>query len=370
MRHDRDTRTASGAGGPTGDARPAIQVHTSLGGLAQEWDDLVDRTGGAPFTRPGWIAAWWDAFGGERGRLAILVLRRGGRLGGVLPLVRRRGVLSSTTNDWMSGYDPPTEDSEAARALADALLSPGPRRVEMRLLPVEHPVRAALCAAAAARGFGLVDGPVERSPYVAIEGDWEAYEAGLDRKLRSEVRRRHRRLEEQGDLAVEVLDGTERLDELLDEGFGLEALAWKAAAGTAIVSDAASLTFYREGARWAARRGILRLAFLRLDGRPLAFDLCLEEARVHYLLKIGYDPAFRKYGPGVILRHAMIARAFSAGLSRYEFLGTDLPFKLEWTNDVWEQPWLRAYAPSPAGRLDRLQFTRLRPLARRALRRP
>jgi CelD/BcsL family acetyltransferase involved in cellulose biosynthesis len=346
-----------------------VEVHDSIAPLAAEWDALADRTGAAPFTRPGWIEAWWRAFGGGRGRLEILALRRDGRLAGVLPLVRLGNVVSSTTSDWMSAYDPPAEDGDAAAALAAALFASRPRRVELRQLPLGHAVRESCTEAALATGYRLVEGPVERAPYVPLSGDWERYQAGLDRKLRSEIRRRRRRLEEQGELRLEVSDGGERLDELLAEGFRLEAAAWKGEAGTAIASDAATLRYYREGADWARRRGILRLAFLRLDGRPLAFDYCLEEAGVHYLLKIGYDPAFRRFGPGVIMREAMVARAFAAGLSRYEFLGIDMAFKLEWTRSVWEKPWIRAFAPSPAGSLDRLQFTRLRPLARRALHR-
>lgn len=344
-----------------------IEVHSAIAPLAADWDDLVDRTGTAPFTRPGWLEGWWRASGGGRGRLEILALRRQGRLAAVMPLVRHRGLVTSTTSDWMSAYDPPAEDPQAAGVLADALFASRPRRVEFRLLPLEHAVRAACRATAAARGYRLVDGPVERSPYVALDGGWESYQAGRDRKLLSEVRRRRRRLEEQGSLSVEVMDGRQRLDELLDEGFRLEAAAWKGEAGTAIVSDPATLRFYREGADWASRRGILRLAFLRLDGRPLAFDYCLEEAGVHYLLKIGYDPAYRKYGPGVILRHEMLRRAFSAGLSRYEFLGIDMPFKLEWTQTAWKKPWLRAFAPSLSGSFDRLHFTRVRPRVKRAL---
>jgi CelD/BcsL family acetyltransferase involved in cellulose biosynthesis len=346
-----------------------IEVHSAIAPLAPDWDDLADRTGAAPFTRPGWLETWWRAFGDGLGRLEVLALRREGRLAGVLPLVRRRGRLGSTTNDWMSAYDPPVEDADAAGALAGAAFASRPRRVELRHLHVGHPVRAACRAAAAACGYRLVDGPAERAPYVDLSGGWEDYRAGRDRKLLSELRRRRRRLEEQGTLSLDVEDGSERLAELLDEGFALEAAAWKGQAGTAIVSDPATLRLYREGAEWASRRGILRLAFLRLDGRPLAFDYCLEEAGVHYLLKIGYDPEFRRYGPGVIMREAMVSRAFSAGLSRYEFLGIDMAFKLDWTRSVWEKPWLRAYAPSLRGSLDRLQFTHLRPLAKRALRR-
>ena len=38
--------------------------------LAEEWDGLADRVGAAPWTRPGWVAAWWRAFGS--GRLQIV----------------------------------------------------------------------------------------------------------------------------------------------------------------------------------------------------------------------------------------------------------------------------------------------------------
>jgi CelD/BcsL family acetyltransferase involved in cellulose biosynthesis len=45
---------------------------------SERWDALADRAGAAPFLRPGWIAAWWRAFG--RGRLEILTAGSGGRL--------------------------------------------------------------------------------------------------------------------------------------------------------------------------------------------------------------------------------------------------------------------------------------------------
>jgi len=49
--------------------------------------------------------------------------------------------------------------------------------------------------------------------------------------------------------------------------------------------------------RWAARRGSLRLAFLRLDRHPLVFDFAVKDERCHYLLETGYDPAYRAFPP-------------------------------------------------------------------------
>src|SRR5207253_4308850 len=106
----------------------------------------------------------------------------------------------------------------------------------------------------------------QRSPYVVIGGDWDAFCESLDRKEVKEIRRRRRRLEEQGETRFDVEDGSERLDSLLDEWLQVEASGWKGRTGTAVASDPGTLEFYRAIARWAAGRGSLRLAFLRLDG--------------------------------------------------------------------------------------------------------
>jgi CelD/BcsL family acetyltransferase involved in cellulose biosynthesis len=93
----------------------------------------------------------------------------------------------------------------------------------------------------------------------------------------------------------------------------------------------------------------LVLAFLRLEGRPLAFDFCIEERGVHYLLKTGYDPAYRSFAPGLLLRRRMIARAFETGLDRYDFLGVDTEWKREWTDESRSLELLESFAPSTSG---------------------
>jgi hypothetical protein len=71
---------------------------------------------------------------------------------------------------------------------------------------------------------------------VAIDASWESYREELGKKLASELRRRRRRLEEAGRFSFEVLDGDDRLAELLDEGFAVEAAGWKGERDSAICS--------------------------------------------------------------------------------------------------------------------------------------
>jgi CelD/BcsL family acetyltransferase involved in cellulose biosynthesis len=333
--------------------------------LADEWDDLVDRSPDPlPWARPGWVGAWWRAFG--RGNLVVLSARRGDRLAAVVPLARRWGGLTSPTNYHTPGFDLVGEDEAAVHDLADALFDERPSWVRTRFVPGGGVTAAALRTTAAAHGYGHAERTLERSPCIDTAIGWAAYQAGLDAKLRRELRRRRRRLDGQGHVEVTVDDGRRDLDERLAEGFAVEARGWKGDAGTAIASSPSTERFYREVARWAAGRGMLRLAFLRLDGRPLAFDFALEDHDRHYLLKCGYDPDYRRSAPGLLLRFAMVERAFRSGLRRYEFLGTDEPWKLAWARTIEDRDELSFFRRSPMGLAARAVASG-RPAAARAL---
>jgi CelD/BcsL family acetyltransferase involved in cellulose biosynthesis len=336
--------------------------------IAGEWDALVHRTGAPPFMRPGWVAAWCAAFG--TGPLSVVCAWRDGRLAGVLPLQRRSGALTSTTNGQTPAFGPVAEDAEVARALARATFAAAPRHVHLAHLDASDPALAELERVAADAGYRLLRTTIQRSPVVALAAR-AAPGTGLSAKDAANLRRRRRRLARTGRVAVEVSDGAERLDELLREGLRLEGSGWKERRGTAIASRGDTRRFYDDVARWARAEGLLRLAFLRLDGRGLAFELALQDARAWWFLKGGYDPGAARHAPGKLLAHEMIARAAAAGLERFEFLGAAEAWKVEFTRECRERVRVQAFAPTTFGAADRLAQTGYRryawPLARRAL---
>ena len=344
-----------------------IEVRREIDPLYGEWDELADRVGAPAFLRPGWMRAWWEAFG--RGALEILVLRREGRLAGLLPLYRERAVLRSPSNGHTPLFEPLVEDESAADELAGAMLAGPGRRIGIFYLTLGESGYGALRRAAGPTGHRVVQTTLEHSPYVPIESDWDSFTASLETKLMREIRRRRRRLESEGQLSLDVSHGTDRFEALLEEGFRIEAGGWKSTVGTAIAARPETRRFYTELARWAADRGILRLGFLRLDGRALAFDFSIEEAGVHYLLKTGYDIEHAKLGPGIMMRHDMIERAFREGLTSYEFLGQSDAWKLRWTQSTRERVALRAFSPSVCGQVNWVSVTQVRPFAKRLLRR-
>jgi len=334
--------------------------------LAAAWDDLSDRAGALPFARPGWLLPWADAAGV---RLEALTAWCGPRLTGVLPVVGDRWRLR-TPADWHTPWsEAVAEDPAALEALASALARAGRPRVTINSVLAGEPTAGSSAAALAAAGYRLSSRTRLESPYVMLQGPWESYLASLSTHRRSELRRRSRHLEAAGAVTREVLDGGDRLLPLLDEAFAVEAAGWKGRAGTAIASDQAVAGFYRRVASWAAERGWLRLAFLRLDGRALAFDLALEAGDRHFLLKTGYDPAFTGLSPGLLLRLHMLERAFATDLQSYEFCGAAEPWKLEWAPATRRVLVIEAFAPTPAGSLAQAA-TRISRFARVTVRRP
>jgi CelD/BcsL family acetyltransferase involved in cellulose biosynthesis len=326
---------------------PQAEWHEDVAALAPEWEQLAERTAAPPFLWPGWIAAWLRSWGGTP---RIVALREGGELKAVLPLVRRNGVLWSAANSHTPLSGAAADDPSYLHQVARAAVAARAPRTDLRSLDVRDPLFAELRAAALAHGHTTIERVTDREPYVEVDGSFDVYEAGLPRKHRKELRRMRRRLEDEGAVTVEFADGRERLDELLEEGIAIEGSGWKTERGTAIALMPEARRFYAEIARWAASRGWLRLAFLRLDGRPLAFDFCLEAAGVFYALKGGYDAEYRRFGPGGVLTFESLRRAFELGLDSYEFLGTDDPYKLQWTSTVRERMRLQIFSRSIAGR--------------------
>ena len=344
-----------------------IEVVHDIETIAADWDALADRAGADPFCRPGWFAAWMRAFTPE-GRLGAIALQGGGRLRAIVPLVRQGVVTASPTNEHTPRFRILGEDAAAVAELATIVLRLRQRRLSLSPLDVEEGTLDAFRAAAEAAGYRTIERVELRSPYVALAGIDEP-DAMLERKMRKELRRCRRRLEEAGALEIAVDRGRDDLDALLAEAFAVEELQWKGEGGTAIMSSPQTHAFYLDVARWAAGRGTLRLVNLRLDGRMIAFELDILDASGLYSLKAGFDPEHARFSPGHLVALGAIAEGLAAGAPTYELLGDAEPYKMRWTETTREMRSLEASPGTAAGTVEHLRQRYLRPARRRIARR-
>jgi CelD/BcsL family acetyltransferase involved in cellulose biosynthesis len=322
------------------------EVRAIDGDVGAAWDELALGVGASVFARPGWLAAWAGAFG-KAGALRALTVHRGGRLVGVLPVLASRFRVGTPLNGETALIAPVVADAEAAGELAEWLLA---RRVPVDLDGVlaEDPVTAAVRDGAGRVGTPVLEAHRCSSPYIGTVGDPASFLKGLSKNRRRGLTRLQNRLEETGEVVFEIDDGRDGdLAAKLAEGFRLEAREWKLAAGSAILSSTASVAFYTAGARWAAVEGLLRLAFLRVDGRAIASGYCLQQGRTLSFLKLGMDDELAKLGPGVLITKYLVEHAHTeAEVEELDLLGENAPWKADLASGVREQVRLRVY-PTP-----------------------
>jgi CelD/BcsL family acetyltransferase involved in cellulose biosynthesis len=96
-----------------------------------------------------------------------------------------------------------------------------------------------------------------------------------------------------------------------------------------------------------------------------AFDYCLDCGGRTYVLKGGYDPAFRAFAPRTLLLHDSLERAFERGARSYEFLGADEDYKRRWATGARERRRVQVFPRTVTGRAGYAAWT----VGRRAVRR-
>ncbi len=334
--------------------------------LQEEWNALVRRTDDQPFYRHEWFRIWLDNFGAGA-RMRVLVARdAAGGLAAALPLVEQRAsmlgapvrCLASAANDHTPRFDMIAEDpDEAASAFMDHL-----RRdrnwdvLHLTCVPPEGRARRLYEAAERARNpTGTWQD--NNSPYFDMPSTHEEMQQRLETKFKANLRRRHKKLAEKGHVTFEKVTGGLDLPLHLEEGFAVEASGWKGREGTAMSQDPHVAGFYSELARFAAHDGSLALYYLRVDGRPVAFQYGLAYGSTYYLLKPGYDESVRECSPGQLLMDEVVKECIAQRLSEFDFLGPDMAWKRDWASQGRQHARLYIFRDSAYGRfLSRYKF--------------
>jgi CelD/BcsL family acetyltransferase involved in cellulose biosynthesis len=345
--------------------------------LEGEWNDAVVRAGMThPFLRHEWLRTWWECFGGDR-RLHIVIVRSGGRIAAIAPLmvetawmcgVRvRRLRLMQNDHTPRADFIVAGRDGQAYRAIWNALAETSERWDVLLLGQLPRDSRTGTVLSALAEGSGSIG--VWRSsdsPYVELHGAWDAYVAGLPGKFRQNLRNRISRLRRIGEPALESIDGGAALDTAFDDSVRLESSGWKRRAGTAIASDPAVHRFYRLVAKRTAARGWLRLMFLTVGGRRIATSYSLCYDRRLFLCKTGYDPTYESCSPFKVLTYFALRQAFEEGLEEVDFLGDTEPWKREWTETVRSHDWVFLFSNTRRAQLVYALKFRLIPVLKRS----
>lgn len=317
----------------------------------------------APFLSTDWLETWWRHLG-PGGDPSILAVRRGSEVVALAPLYRSRigpagpvvlRPMAAGVSDYLDlilprdGWD----RRLSLMTLVDGLLERrGWDALDLVNLPAESPTVAALRYLAACRGLPVAELPGRRRPGIGLDGSWDRFLGSRPGKARYNLRSRLRRLEGRGPVRFRSVTTLDELGPALAALTALHARRWAGQRTSTIFS--ASLrgrAFYAEACRRYARRGLLDLTLLELDGRPIAGCLSFVERATFYYYMPAWDPDLAAYAPSTLLLAHLIERAFDRGLERFDFMLGEEEYKAVWATEERSTLRLLVGRRGPRGRL-------------------
>jgi hypothetical protein len=333
--------------------------------MGGEWDRLVERADSDRlFLSHTWLHTWWEAFG-KTSQLHVITLRAGGQLVAAVPMQRTtRKQYGLTLHSIESIYNPHTPrfdfilvkgyETRAYQEIWKQLSSEaGIDMIVLKQINENSPTLPVVQDLARRDGWLSGRWVGRPSPFIRLGCDYEQFFGKLKGGYRYNLRKRYERLSKLGPIDVEVVTGSESIQDALRDGLRIEAAAWKGSEGTAILSDPAATEFYTKLAQREAELGRLRLTFLRVGGKRISFSYIINSQKTLYGVKIGYDPEYQTYSPGNTLLNLVLQEACAQGMDEYDFLGADDEWKYDWTKEARQHCWLFLFRDSPRARAAR-----------------
>ena len=192
-----------------------------------------------------------------------------------------------------------------------------------------------------------------RCDFMDTSGTYDLFLAGISRNFRRSLKRTRQYLDELPGVQFAFTQEGQDLEEKLEAFMDVEASGWKGAqgVGTAIKLHPSLRCFYQTLTRTLSASGKVSINTLTTDGKCIAAQFCLRLDDRVYILKIGYDEAYKRYAPGNLLVDLFIKRCMEDCLIKNVNLITDAEWHRDWKPQSYERSALYLFNASPGGLL-------------------
>ena len=144
------------------------------------------------------------------------------------------------------------------------------------------------------------------SKYLGFAEGYDKFMETLTPKLRNDLHKKTRKLEQLGELRLEVRSNPGELPHAFEQFLEVEDSGWKGKSGTSIRKEPKKEKYYRHLLEHYGRLGLCRINLLSLDGAPIAAQFGIEVGERLYLLKIGFQEQLASHSPGGVLLFKMV----------------------------------------------------------------
>ena len=293
----------------------------SLDWLSKYWLEYRDELDWEPiFILPPWLKVWRKHFA-PNAEITILVAKQSEKIIGIAPLLLSDGTASIIGSPNVCDYEDfiikRGDENSFSHALLDFLKQKHIKMLEPGVIRPDSKAMSYLLPIARQSGADITCEPDEVSLEKELPANWEAYLQTLDTKQRHEVRRKLRRLEEEGKIAYRFVTDTASVSEFLDIFLKMfvESREDKANFLTPQAEG-----FFRDLAATMAEFGLLRGGVLELDSKPMAAVFAFDYKDTVYLYNSGFDPRGSQLSVGILSKALLIKDTIERGKKKFDFL--------------------------------------------------
>jgi CelD/BcsL family acetyltransferase involved in cellulose biosynthesis len=318
--------------------------------LAPLWNNLLEKCfdESTMYLTHEWLTTRWRYFG-EGQRLNLLLAEKDGRVIGIIPLVRNEYRLGpfrlyalesigGTSRNYV-GLMEPEDRQEVISALLDYLkenLHGLGLILRFSLVPADSHFLSGLKSGLSqlSKDLAFEERFKTLAPYIDLPVSWDEYFGSLRGKRRKVLGRMLRKLEkEHGSVNFQQCDA-DSLEVGLNRFFDLHQERWQAVGISGSFADPRVKDFYREAAWKFLKRGWLYFSSVNVGGRLVSAKYGCIFNRKMYFIAAGRDTRYSKYGVGQLQMMHVIKDAISRGLTEFDFLQGDEPYKFYWTRSA------------------------------------
>ena len=299
----------------------------------RDWSALVTADpAGTFFHTPGFLKLYWEEFAHEPDHLLLAFAEEDGDQVGAVAFERLDGVLrflgGTEVTDYMGPVGLPEAQPNVAKELFAGLArSDDWAEADLRGLPEDRAWLGLLSEAAAAQGFSVEvsDDQNGVAPFLPLPGSYDDYLSGLPSKLRHEIRRKARKLEDDVGPWHICLATAETLESFLDRFVELHRTS---EGPKGVFMQPGMEIFFRRLGEAFLPRGIFSLTFIEAaEHRKLAGSIGFRFEGTYALYNSAFDRAYQSASPGMVLVAEDIRIAIEAGCSAFDMLKGDYAYK-------------------------------------------
>jgi len=316
--------------------------------LAGVWNNLLSGSAANNiFLTWEWISNWWQVYGNNKELYVLTLKDNESTLVGIAPLyirknkilkgfpvneVRFLGTGEDVSPDYLDFIIEQGRESEALDAYIRHLASKNQWDILNLTDMLSTSCNISFLTEAAQNGkFTIRQSDCATCPYIALPSSWEEYVSTLSANTRYNVKRRIKNIERDFTVRYFVWEDFEMLDDAMERLAHLHNKRWEEKECRHSFSSNEYVLFHKAVAKDFAKQGWLYLSCLELNGEivGMLYDYRYGDNISYY--QAGFDPAFHKYSPGLVLRAYVIRRAIDEGIKEVDLLKGAYDFKYMWT---------------------------------------